>query len=126
MSRLKDKRYKFGPEYKWRVIKFDALGKKCRILVIFNEGKQILRARFGVDINGDMITLCDHEFHATEPGWHCHLTLEPVDRVSPGSARSDKRKWPRSPSRQDFAVDSASALTVVAARFNLNVQGELL
>jgi len=126
MSKLKDKRYKYGPEWKWRVVKFEALGRRCRVLIFLNENKEILRARLGVDVNGDMVVLCDHEFHAAEPGWHCHLTLEEVEHVPSGAARGGKVKWPRSPSRQDFGVDDASALTVVAECFNINAQGELL
>lgn len=126
MSKLKDKRYKYGPDYSWRVVRFNALGYKCRILILFNDSKQILRSRFGVDVNGDTVVLCDYEFHATEPGWHCHVTPEDHVRVPPGIARSDKTKWPRNSSRKTFGVEENSALTVVCEHFSVNCQGDLI
>lgn len=126
MSRLKEKRYKYGPEYHWRVVKFDALEQRCRILILLNENKQIMRARFGVELNGDMVVLCDYEFHATEPGWHCHVTLDPVNSAPSGAARREKSKWPKNSSRREFGVVQANALTAAAERFNFEAQGDLL
>lgn len=126
MSLFKDKRYKFGQDYSWRLIKFSALGRKCRILIWFNKDKQILRSRFGVEANNDMIVLCDYEFHATEPGWHCHVSTKDISSVVPGQARDEKIKWPRVSSRQEFGVTEASAVSVVATRYNFSAQGDLL
>jgi hypothetical protein len=50
LSKAKSKNYKFGPEYKWRVIRFECRGVYCRILLLLNEGKQIFRATLGVEI----------------------------------------------------------------------------
>lgn len=126
MSRVKDKRYKFGSEYAWRVVQFDADGQRCRILIILNENKEILRARLGVESSGDMIILSDYEFHASEPGWHCHVATEDHTEVNAGAARHDKRKWPMSPSRTSFGVSEANALSVVAQHFRFEAQGDLL
>ena len=95
LSRSKPKTYKFGPEYHWRLVKFDALSEECRIWITLNENKEIFRARFGVLRAGDMTVLCEHEFHASEPGWHCHLTFDHLDSASTGGMRWDKQKWPR-------------------------------
>ena len=126
MSRLKDKRYKYGPDYSWRVVKFEIGDLECRILVMVNESKQIFRARLGVNVNVDMAVLCDHEFHASEPGWHCHLSLAPLASIAGGAARHDKSKWPRNSSRQDFGSGKAGAITLVAALFNFMTQGDLI
>lgn len=126
MSRLKDKRYRYGPEYSWRLIKFEACGYFCRVLILLNESKEILRARLGIEINGDMVVLSDYEYHASEPGWHCHLTLVDVALVDAGSARSDKTKWPRKSSRQDFGANKANAVGIVATHFNFHAQGGLI
>lgn len=126
MSKLKDKRYKFGPDYAWRVVKFDAVGQSCRVLIQLNLDKQILRSRLGVLINGDTVVLSDFEFHATEPGWHCHVTLQPIARLVPGAARHEKTKWPKDSSKKEFNVDESNALSVVAAHYNFQAQGELI
>lgn len=127
MSKVRDRKYKFGQDYKWRVIKFEAAGVSCRILVWLNEPKEILRARFGVDVGAEMVVLCDHEFHASEPGWHCHVTFDEIASVTPGSARSDKMKWPRNVKLTErFTATEASALTIVSDVFRLKTQGELI
>ena len=127
MSKVRDRKYKYGPEYRWRLIKFVAEGLKCRILLQLNEGKEILRARFGVEVNGDMVVLCTHEFHASEPGWHCHVTFDEIAAVPPGAARSGKKKWPvvLKPSAR-FNATEASALTIVSDVFQLRAQGAFL
>jgi hypothetical protein len=126
MSKLKDKRYKYGQEYAWRVVKFDAGQQSCRILILFNENKEILRARLGVDVNGDMIVLSDFEYHASEPGWHCHVALKPISEIGSGAARHDAKKWPKDSTRKEFRVDEASALSIVAKHYNFQAQGELI
>jgi hypothetical protein len=126
MSLLKEKNYKFGPDYSWRLIKFVALERKCRVLIWYNEGKQIFRSRFGVEANNDMIVLCEFEYHAGEPGWHCHVTANDISQIVPGQARGDKKKWPRSPSRQEFHATKDSAVSIVAERYNFSAQGDLL
>jgi hypothetical protein len=126
MSRVKDKRYKYGPEYAWRVVKFEAEGHQCRILILLNEDKEILRARLGVEVNGDMVVLSDFEFHASEPGWHCHVALKPISQLGSGAARHNAKKWPKASSRNEFGVDAASALSVVAKYYNFQAQGELI
>lgn len=126
MSRLKDKRYRYGPDYSWRLVKFQAGACSCRILILLNESREVLRARLGVEVEGDMVVLSDYEFHATEPGWHCHVTVEHVETIGSGAARQGKRKWPRQSAKKDFGVDQSNALTVVAEHFKFAAQGDLL
>lgn len=126
MSRLKDRRYKYGKEYAWRVVQFDAAGRHCRILIILNEKKEILRARLGVESSGDMIVISDYEFHGSEPGWHCHVATDDHSEISPGAARFNKRKWPTQPSRTQFGATEANALSIVARHFRFEAQGDLL
>lgn len=117
-----------APEYKWRVVRFQCLGIHCRILLILNEGKQIFRATLGVEIEEDMAILCQHEYHASEPGWHCHVTFDPADKVPVGVSRSHLKRWPQAEaehSKMDFAVTEKNALTHAAQRFNLGAPGGL-
>jgi hypothetical protein len=126
LSKLKEKRYKFGSEYSWRLVKFECCRHKFRVLIILNVQKQILRARLGLESGNDMIVLSDFEFHASEPGWHCHVTLEQVARLAPGAARHEKKKWPKNSSKLVFGLDEAGALSAVANHYRFAAQGELL
>jgi len=126
MSRARTKSYRFGPDWKWRLVTFEVAGNLCRILLLLNESKEIYRARLAVEMEGDMLVLCEHEYHATEAGWHCHLTLEPISSAPVGAARYGKTKWPRHPSRMDFGVTKENALSVAAKRFCFEARGDLL
>ncbi len=129
LSQAKRKNYRFGSEYAWRVVTFECLGHKCRILILYNESKNICRSTFGVDVEKDVAVLCTHEYHADHPGWHCHLTRKDHSLAIPGSFRSGQQRWPgaRVPhSRREFGVTRASALTQAAERYGLRAQGDLL
>jgi hypothetical protein len=129
LSLARSKNYKFGPEYHWRVITFDCLSRTFRLLVVINEAKQIFRATLGVEVENDLAVICQHEFHASEPGWHCHLSLAPVETLPPGVTRTHLRRWPKSGtehSKQHFDVTEKSATSVAAARFRVASIGTLL
>jgi len=127
LSKVKDKSYKFGPSYSWRVMKFSCLGNKCRVLIILNEGKQIFRARLGIDKDGDMVVLCEYEFHSSEPGWHCHFTLADLESIEPGAARDGKRRRPKMDNPAAlFTASKANAVAIAARRFGCEVVGGLI
>lgn len=96
-SKVPSRAYKLGPTYEWTVIRFSALGARFRVLVIVNTGRAIFRACLGMEDGKDMRILCHHEYHASEPGWHCHVKLAEVAEIEPGCARSGARRWPQSP-----------------------------
>ena len=128
LSKAKKKNFKFGPEYKWRVVRFDCLGFKCRVLILFNDSKMICRSAFAVEAPNDLVVLCSHEYHASEPGWHCHLTVDSHDKVEPGVFRTGQRRWPQARSahaRMEYGITQASALTHVAARYRFQAQAGL-
>lgn len=127
LSKVKEKSYKLGKEYKWRVVRFTAHSKRIRVLIVLNEEKQIYRARLGVERDGDMVVLCDHEFHASEPGWHCHYTLQHIDSVTEGAVREGKRKRPSdTDAAAAFNVTEASAVAVAAKRYGFEPKGDLI
>ena len=64
--------YALGGSFEWCVIKFVALGHACRVLVVLNLSKQKYQAILGVESDGPLRVLCSYEYHAGEPGWHCH------------------------------------------------------
>jgi hypothetical protein len=77
-----------------------------------------------------MAVLCSHVFHASHPGWHCHLSLQPHDTVSRGLERDPRlRRWPSrrvTAAKLEFGVNKVSALTHAATRFNFKAQGGLI
>lgn len=125
LSKVKERNYKMGVSYSWRVVKFQCLGKKCRVLIYLNEDKEVFRARLGIEDDGDMLVLCDYEFHSSEPGWHCHFTIKPVSSIEPGVVRGGKRRRPiLSDAKATFAVTKANALSVAAKRFGFEKLGD--
>lgn len=92
--RAKSKAYKYGPLYSWRVVSFQALGVECRIRILLNLDKQIFRATFGVTEAGETTVLCDYEFHASEPGWHCHARCGDAAQIDSGTNRFGSKRLP--------------------------------
>lgn len=97
--KAKSKFYKWGPLYHWQVITFSALGNECRVLILLNEAKQIFRASFGVTSAGETTVLCDYEFHASEPGWHCHARCDGLDTINVWTNRFGAIRLPKSGSK---------------------------
>lgn len=96
--RAKAKAYKYGPLYQWRIISFQAGGQDCRVLLLFNESKQIFRATLGVTRGGETTVLCDYEYHASEPGWHCHARCGDLASINPAHNRFGGVRLPRASS----------------------------
>ena len=95
--KAKAKAYKWGPDYHWRVLQCDVdwvLGK-CRVRLILNKRKQIFRATLGVTVDGETKTLCDYEYHASEPGWHCHARCDHLDSIDPATNRFGGARIPK-------------------------------
>lgn len=94
--KAKSKAYKYGPLYQWRIVSFTAVGQECRLKLLLNLDKQIFRATFGVVRDGDITILCDYEFHASEPGWHCHARCGEIGQIESNSNRFGSRRLPTS------------------------------
>lgn len=92
--RAKSKAYKYGPRYQWRIITFTANGYDCRVRLLLNMDAQIFRASFGVTEDGETKTICEYEFHASEPGWHCHAKCEHVEEIDPSKVRFGSERLP--------------------------------
>ncbi|WP_141245585.1 hypothetical protein [Mesorhizobium sp. WSM3864] len=93
--RAKAKAYKYGPLYQWRVISFVAEGHDCRVLLLFNEAKQIFRASLGVVRGGETLVICDYEYHASEPGWHCHARCADLSKLNQAHNRFGGVRLPK-------------------------------
>jgi hypothetical protein len=97
--RAKAKAYKYGPLYQWRIISFQADGNDCRVRLLFNEAKRIFRATLGITRGGETVVLCEYEYHASEPGWHCHVHCGDLANLNPAFTRFDTVRIPRASSR---------------------------
>jgi hypothetical protein len=63
---------------------------------VFNEAKQKYEAILGVmAADKSLRILCSYEYHASEPGWHCHATHDDTVTLSHGFMRGPwmKRPW---------------------------------
>jgi hypothetical protein len=127
--------YRLGNSFKWNVIKFSAGGAECRVLVVQNEGKQKYEALLGVmGANGILKVLCSYEYHAHEPGWHCHATHDDSDTISHGIMRGPWIKRVPAASKkhrpQKFAKfsigDEAAGITFACARYRIGQKGSLI
>lgn len=128
--------YGLGNSYRWCVVTFTAFGAPCRVLVVLNLAKEKFEAILGV---GDdvMRILCAYEYHAGEPGWHCHAACEDLSAVPLGYRRGPwVRRLPaakQAHSRLDFGIkDEIGALHFAFDAYNIDTrdtplsQGELL
>jgi hypothetical protein len=127
--------YRLGQSFKWTTIKFQALGSECRVLVVMNPAKQKYDAILGVmGANGALRILCSYEYHATEPGWHCHATHDDSASLSGGCMRGPwvkrvpaARGLHRATKHAKFAIgDEAAAIRFALARYKIEEKGTLL
>jgi hypothetical protein len=127
--------YNLGSAYKWNVITFQALGAECRVLVMFNQAKQKYEAILGViGSRGVMRVLCSYEYHASEPGWHCHVTHDDSESLTnsfmrgPWVKRVPGAKKPHRLAKHiKFEIgDEAAAIRFATARYRIEKKGPLL
>ncbi|ACT60120.1 hypothetical protein [Hirschia baltica] len=126
MSKVANKQFKYGKSYSWRVVKLNIEKYECRILLLLNEEKQIFRARLGVEVEGDMRVMCEHEWHASEPGWHCHINRKTIDETYPGQVRGGTYRWPKQIVHDMFQINRGNAVDKAFTVYNVNVSGTLL
>ena len=123
--------YGLGSSFRWRVISFVALGVECRVLVILNLAKEKYEAILGAMGSETLHVLCSYEYHAGEPGWHCHAACDDLASVPLGYMRGPwVRRLPaakRTDSRQDFGIqDETAALRFALACYKIETQGTLI
>ncbi|PBB32752.1 hypothetical protein [Mesorhizobium sp. WSM3882] len=120
-----------GRGYSWRIVKFDALGKKFRVLIAFSAEKETYRAVLAVEEPKHLKVVCHHELHTDHWNWHCHFSAGPIEEIFAGVWRDKDtfRAWPRFRINEcsvAFDVTKESALSVAARRYRFEAQGELI
>ena len=126
--------YGLGLSFKWNVVKFEALGVECRVLVVLNESKQKYEAVLGVMGPRGLRILCTYEHHPSEPGWHCHATHVEVETLSQGCMRGpwikrvpSPRKLHRNGKFPKFTIgNETDAIRFALARYKIEKKGTLL
>ena len=123
--------YGLGNSFRWSVIAFKTLGLECRALVVFNLGKQKFEAILGVMGGAVLRILCSYEYHASEPGWHCHATCDDVPKVPIGYMRGQwvnrRPAAKKTHRRQNFMIDSeTTALRFAMKCYKIEPRGPLL
>jgi hypothetical protein len=123
--------YGLGRAYEWRVIKFEALGVQCRVLIVLNAPKERYEAILGAMADGRLRILCNFQYHSPEIGWHCHVSCGEVAQVPLGFMRGPwLRRIPRANSthnRLDFGVSDQDGATRFAIKqYKIETKGPLL
>ena len=129
LSRARDRDYKYGPAYDWRIVKFTALGLDCRVLILLRERREIYYARLGVVEHNDTKIICSYEFHGAEPGWHCHAKCGPLSTIQAGLNRQDSARFPdgrRFHRDKVFGVTKATALRRAIDFYRIEEPGTLV
>lgn len=129
MPRARSKHYKFGPDFKWCVIRFSALGRNFRVRVLLREGREIFRAAL-LDCSGaESRVLCEYEYHGTEPGWHCHAHCDQIVGAAASFARFGSIRLPSARNnhrRRAFGVTMANAKQRAMKFYKIEERGPLL
>ena len=118
--------FKSGQTWHWALIQFHALGLSFRVLLLLNSEREIYRAILGVGTEKDFTMICVHEFHAKEPGWHCHF-VEEIKDAPQGWQRRGMRRFPKG-AKMDavFDVTENTAIWIAQRVFRIEERGSLL
>ena len=118
-----------GRGWKWRFVKFNALGERFVVLVSLSEEKEHFRAALCWYASDGFRVLCHHELHTSHYGWHCHFYDGAVSDVEPKKARDRNtfNRWPTFSSDEcceRFDITYSNALTKAAERFRFSLSEE--
>jgi len=129
LSRSRQNFYRLG-SYRWRIIRFEALGAQFRVLVCLQEDKEQYRAYLGMECGQDTKLIASYEFHGTHPGWHSLMTHELLYEVPGGIQKGPwqsrvprPRNWHR---RRTFGVVEETATDIACGFFGLPVEKKQL
>lgn len=120
-----------GPNWKWRLCTFEALGFQCRVLIRLNTERAYYHAVLGIEVDGKFRVACHHELHLPDKGWHCHFAPGCLKDVFPGVMRDYNliRSFEAAPSKAsstEFNVTCNNALTLAALRYRFQKPGGFL
>lgn len=120
LSRPRNRFFRLG-SYRWRVVRFEALGLSFRLLIAFHPLKEQYRATLALEQERDLSVIASYEFHGTHPGWHLQATCGDVESVPRGMMRGPwQNRFPRARRfhrRVDFSISTEQKALGLAAQF---------
>lgn len=130
LSKSPKRSYRLGAAYRWRVVKFDALGHAFRLLIAYRTDVDEFKAILGMDVSGDTRIVADLGFHGTHPGWHAHADCGDLKVAPVGVQRwPGMRRYPKARNRHrntsftsnQAKMNDVSALQIATDRFKLHL-----
>jgi hypothetical protein len=119
----KNRSYRLGSGFRWRVAEITAEGAKFRLLIAHNPWKEQYVAALGVASGGDTLVLARLEYHGTHRGWHVHGYCGMSDANHWGRMNyPDMVRIPDGKSRHrriDYRVDDDEAVSIAADFFRI-------
>jgi hypothetical protein len=108
--------YGLGASFQWCVINFSALDADFRVLVIFHPAKEKYDAILGAMSAQGLRVICSYQYHAGEPGWHCHAACGDLEAFRRGF--SGVRGYVESLQVHGLIGDSILEYQIVPLRFD--------
>lgn len=90
----KNTTFKVSAPYSWRLVTFECLGAKFRLLIAYRLDISRAFCYLGKEVGTDTLTMARYEYHATEPGWHLHCFCDDDGKVA-GSTKCDDKRIPQ-------------------------------
>lgn len=86
--------FKIAKAFNWRIVRFECLGAKFRLLICYRIDLHRFITYLAKDVNDDMMILARYEYHAGEPGWHVHAICDDEKHDAGRTGGDDKRMPP--------------------------------
>lgn len=129
LSKRKRQSLKLGSCYRWRLVKFQALGEAFRLLIAYHTLFENYEAYLAVECGQDLRVIASLSYHGTHPGWHMHAGCGDTRRLPVGVLQY--RWFRRLPAAKKFVrkieyvaggghMNDNVALQIAAERFNLH------
>src|SRR5438552_703939 len=87
----KQKRFPQTSSWSWRVVEFNALSRKFRLLIRLNTEISYYSAILALEGEQTNQIICHHEMHLSHRNWHCHMISGNVLLTHPGVLRDTQR-----------------------------------
>jgi len=134
LSRRRGRSLQFGSAYRWRLIRFQAVGHMFRVLLVYSLEKEQYRAILAREDDRDLSVIASYEFHGTHPGWHVTAACGDILQIpsgvliGPWQRRMPKARSYQRGARVTFGVENDDhALEAAAGFFRLHkTEGKFL
>ncbi len=84
MSRRPKRSYRLGSVWRWRLIRFDALGQRFRLVVCYHTQIDKYQAFLAGDVGKDCRLLAEYAYDPSHGAWHFHVTCGDTSKTPTG------------------------------------------